>query len=94
MRSAFGVEHTPISKGVPKGLTQVASSKGEKANYAIERLKAHTLGQRASKKGNIKDMQAGHWARRGSKSTLKGMGAKPSAPFKGGSGPTSRIKPR
>lgn len=44
MRSAWGIEHTEISKGVPKGLAAM----GRKTGYAAERMKAHEEGRFAA----------------------------------------------
>jgi hypothetical protein len=46
MESAFGIVHTEISKGVPKGLITAAA--GKRTGYAAERMKAHTEGKFAA----------------------------------------------
>jgi hypothetical protein len=46
MISAWGIEHTEISKGVPKGLINAAA--GKRVGYAAERLKAHSEGRFAA----------------------------------------------
>lgn len=77
MRSAFGIEHGEVSKGIPAGLRTAAS--GKQAGYAAQRLRAHKLGRQAAKDPGQKyytsrtatPMQAGHWARRSSRDALR-----------------------
>jgi hypothetical protein len=80
MRSAFGVEHGEISKGLPKGLERAATfSRGAERNYAIFRSEANLYGKHAAKSPHAREL--GHEARTSSRASLRATAARRKYPY-------------